>query len=859
MEALTLRDIKEKLHSLFGEDNRLVFWYDGEGDFEDTVDTLVPDDVTVLRLTGRNAFRAKLRLEHEDPEGRYLIYAPFTKPDVRQNVLEDTLLYSKEFYADQLSYFMADAHIPSRLRPAMERLKPFFFGPGGRSSAKVRAEAARRREDFLERSREFDWYTAEEKTLCRVAICTLVQARNTTVDDLFYGLFADSDSAMMAHWQQIQDFGLATSFWDLCKERFGYEAPKPDLDSLILALFAVTTFRDDLDKLPKPWQLYAQDSVQSRVNNCNVLLDNMMNHVLYQDRYDALSAKAASQLDAKNVLTKLPLELFLHTSSFACIDELFIQWVNDRLVGLDPNGEVGGLSLEALCDLRLKLHFGQHFRSEYSLLLAAQKLLARQDYEPRTTLKELTETYCQSDYQIDTEYRHFFTAYDALDGENPGQFDTLRALVQNFYQNAFLEPLLLQWNEAYGSDYLQEIVPRQRYFYQDEVRPVKEKVAVLISDAFRLEAAKELAARFRDDENCSVEEKVRIAPLPSITLLGMAELLPHDTLELTRDDTPKVLLDGKPCATTTQREKLLQQENPRSAAIRYDDLVAMKASELKSFSAGKEVIYVYHNRIDATGEASKTENSVFQAADQTIDELFRLVKRLSKSGNIYRFLITADHGFLYTRKALDPTDKLDTVEAGKTWMTDRRFLLMDQPVDREGIYSIPLGKSLGNEDTRSIVLAKGMSVFKCHGGMNYVHGGSSPQELLVPCLFISTRKGLVDTEDVGLALINDIRKITAFHVKFSFYQEQAISDVVKPVTYRIRFETGSGEIISNEVLYRAESKAAAPGDRIVVLSFDLQKKNYDLNDRYYLKVINEKTGQETLAREVVMDLPDVEL
>lgn len=598
---------------------------------------------------------------------------------------------------------MADAHIPSRLRPAMERIKSFFFGPSGRSSAKARAEATRCREDFLERSREFDWYTAEEKTLCRVAVCTLVQARNTTVDDLFYGLFADSDSAMMAHWQQIQDFGLAAPFWDLCKERFGYEAPEPDLDSLILALFAVTTFRDDLDKLPKPWQLYA------------------------------------------------------------------------------------------------------------------------------------------------------------LDGENPGQFDTLRALVQNFYQNAFLEPLLLQWNEAYGNDYCQEIVPRQRYFYQDKVRPVKEKVAVIISDAFRLEAAKELAARFQDDENCSVEEKVRMAPLPSITLLGMAELLPHDTLELTQDDTPKVLLDGKPCASTAQREKLLQQENPRSAAILYDELIAMKVSELKRFSAGKEVIYVYHNRIDATGEASKTENSVFQAADQTIDEIFRLVKRLSKSGNIYRFLITADHGFLYTRKALDPTDKLDTVEAGKTWMTDRRFLLTDQPVDREGIYSIPLGKSLGNEDTRSIVLAKGMSVFKCHGGMNYVHGGSSPQELLVPCLFISTRKGLVDTEDVGLALINDIRKIAAFHVKFSFYQEQAISDVVKPATYRIRFETGSGEVISNEVLYRAESKAGAPGDRIVVLSFDLQKKNYDLNDRYYLKVINEKTGQEVLAREVVMDLPDIEL
>lgn len=41
----------------------------------------------------------------------------------------------------------------------------------------------------------------------------------------------------------------------------------------------------------------------------------------------------------------------------------------------------------------------------------------------------------------------------------------------------------------------------------------------------------------------------------------------------------------------------------------------------------------------------------------------------------------------------------------------------------------------------SWVLAKGMSVFKASGGMNYVHGGFSPQELLAPSLFISTKTG----------------------------------------------------------------------------------------------------------------------
>lgn len=189
---------------------------------------------------------------------------------------------------------------------------------------------------------------------------------------------------------------------------------------------------------------------------------------------------------------------------------------------------------------------------------------------------------------------------------------------------------------------------------------------------------------------------------------------------------------------------------------------------------------------------------------------------------------------------------------------DQRFFVTDEPVDREGIYSIPLGKCLGNDDTRYVVLAKNMSVFRSAGGMNYLHGGSSPQELLVPCLFISTRKGLVDTEDVALNLINDVHRITSFHVKLSFYQDQPVSDIIKATTYRVRFETAGGEIISNEVLYRAESKSTTPGERIVTLGFDLQKKNYDLNDRYYLKVINDRTGKETLAREIIMDLPEVE-
>lgn len=857
MEELSMKDIREKLLQLF-DASRIVFWYDPGEDFKDTVEELVPPDVTVLPLTDRNTFRVKIHLEHEDPVGKYLVYAPFVKPDVRKNHLEDTLLYSREFYADQLSYFMASAKIPVRLRPAVEKLRTFLFGPKDHSNRKLRAEAAKRRENFLERARAYDWLTLEDKSLYRVAICTLVDARNTTVDDLFYGLFGSREEEMAARMEAIRRFGLESDLWALCRERYGYEEANPTLERFILSLFVVTTFRDHLDKIPKKWDLYATIDLKNRVNNCNVLLDNMMNHVLYQERFDSLSQKAAQDLDAVHVLAKLPLTLFLSTSSFACVDELFIQWVKDRLVSLDAQAEMEGLSLEDVCQKRLSLHFGDKFRAEYTMLLAGKKLLELQNYVPRNTLQELTDSYCQSDWRADTEYRHFVTAYDAVEGERAGQFDTLRNMILNLYQNEFLEPLLLHWNDAYQTEYQRQVVPFQKDFYEEEVSPIKEKVAVLISDAFRLEAARELAEKFRNDENCSVEEKVRMAPMPSVTFLGMAELLPHQALELQHDTSPKVLLDGRPCVTTNQREKILQARNLHSAAIDYDSLLALKAVELRNFSAGKEVIYVYHNRIDATGEALKTESSVFQAVQQTIEELFRLVKRLSRTGNIYRFLITADHGFLYTRGKLEEADKLEVGDAGNIWLKDRRFLLADHAVEREGVYSLPLGKTLCNDDDRYVILAKGMSVFKASGGMNYVHGGSSPQELLVPCLFISTKRGIVETEDAKPMLINEIRKISSYHVKLSFYQDQPVSDVVKAAAYKIHFETGSGELISNEPLYRAESKETKQGERVSTLEFDLQKRPYDSNERYYLKIINAVTGKEIYSREVLLDLPEME-
>ena len=69
------------LQKLYREEGaRIVFWHDPEREFEESLSDLELDDIRLLRLDEVPALEAKTRLEQEDTEGRYLLYAPFEQP-----------------------------------------------------------------------------------------------------------------------------------------------------------------------------------------------------------------------------------------------------------------------------------------------------------------------------------------------------------------------------------------------------------------------------------------------------------------------------------------------------------------------------------------------------------------------------------------------------------------------------------------------------------------------------------------------------------------------------------------------------------------------------------------------------------
>ena len=82
-----------------------------------------------------------------------------------------------------------------------------------------------------------------------------------------------------------------------------------------------------------------------------------------------------------------------------------------------------------------------------------------------------------------------------------------------------------------------------------------------------------------------------------------------------------------------------------------------------------------------------------------------------------------------------------------------------------------------------------------------------------------------------------------------------MSDTVKPLKARIRFEADDGEIISNEVLHVADSTDGNPRERMFRLRFDIKRKSYSQDKKYYLRVLDDKRNAVVMERQVIIDLP----
>lgn len=830
MAELNLKQIIDRLNAEFtGDTRKLVFWYDDKGEFREDMEDVTLENAKIYRLEPDNQFYTKIFLEREDMTTNYLIYAPFPKPDVKDNHLEDTLLYSKRFFADRASLLSVDLGIEEKYKPIIEKHIKFF-------ASKERTQ----------RFYDLEIENFNEENILVGMLASICRTRTCSFEEVIRVMLTDGELQDNKFLAEIEKYDLISAFWKLCEQHFGYTDPKPNLEKLLVTLFVTATERQISGDVPQPWKTF----VSYKSGNIIAFLDNLSNSVLYRDRYDELSAHVAAGLQLNTVLSGYLPEDLVDCDTFIAIDQVLIKWVMDRLIAEDTGAKLDRYDIPAICDKRMKMHFGRKTEKTYQLLDSAYHLIEAAKYVAPEGFKNTITRYRKQDMLIDQQYRKFYFCYDAM--EDTGAFETLRSLVENIYTNEYLAKLLPKWNEGIQEENAMTEIPLQRNFYRRHISNAKERTVVIISDAMRYEVGQELLARMQDDPKCTAKMDIQLSMLPSYTRLGMASLLPHTTLTMTNDF--RVLADDVLCDNLAGRQTVLQNHVPNGVCVQFDDIKGLKKNDLRDIFTGKQVVYVYHNQIDARGDKANTEDEVFVACEEAIQEIMDLIRRISTNANTYHFIVTADHGFIYKRDKVTESDKIGGV-SGKNAFINRRFIVAQEPVIDEGVEFMPMSLILGNNDTKIVSYPVSSNVFKvAGGGQNFVHGGSSPQEMLVPVLDIKMERGHMETRPAQIALVSMVQKITNLITTMDFIQSDAISDTIKPATYKLYFISEDNEKISNENIYVADSRDADATKRIFRMRFTFKNKKYDKDKQYYLVAYDDTTGLESFRHPVIMDL-----
>ncbi|MEQ2466697.1 BREX-1 system phosphatase PglZ type A [Niallia hominis] len=812
-----------------GEQRKIVFWVDKDNEFTEDIEQLTVDKVKVHTLTDRNQFQTKYLLEEEDSKSPYLIYTNI-ELGVEDNWLADTVFYSKTFYADRISLILSELNIDPSLRATIKKYERFF--------------------NNKERFRKFSALNIEtysEGIIEQSIMSVLCNVRTPDFEEVLKAVLMDTlDDKENKLLSLLEKFFDIEVFWNYVSNHYGYEREKKSLKTLFIHL-VVTAFSQSVGE--ENLNVLGDFISNRNKTNAVVFIDHWMHHKTDYMVFDEYAKMAEQEIQLSNIINNLPIETFKQADTFPYVDRAIIIYIANGLVTqLEDYDEY-----TKLIKLRRAKHYYDNFASIYEALYYTVKIhefyKEHQQGIPQGRAIDLYQAYVNDYHLMDTYYRKFYVAYD--EESNHDLLKKLKMLVENLYTNWYMGELSSHWSQAVESEMTQDWslpgIKNQQHFYSsfiDSKVRNGERVFVIVSDAMRYEIGVELADRLNTETMGVCDVETLLGVVPSITKLGMPSLLPHKEIDI--DTNARVFVDGKDSSGLENRKKIIESKVAESIAVHFQDVLAMNKAGRRETFKGKKLIYIYHDTIDAMGDKASTEVYTFNAVETSLNQLYDLVKiiRDDLSGtNVY---ITADHGFLYQRDELEESDKIgqdsiDNIEV------KRRYILSQEQREVSGQLAINLSSVIKNEQQLTAYLPKATLRYKMQGsGINFVHGGASLQEIVVPLLTFKNKrtgqKGAKAIKKVDIKLTNTTRKITNSIFNLEFFQTEKVEDKTTPRTVVIYMADEGGAVISNEETIIGDRPFDNPADRTFKIRFVLKNISYDRNKTYYLTIRDTETS-----------------
>ncbi len=830
---MDIQEIQDQLNrKLSGSRRKLVFWYDDDGSYEEEVDHLqLAEGNKLWKLTGRNYFATKLLIEEQDPESGYLIYAPFPRPADKENSLADMFYYAEHFYSDKLLQLMGELKIPGECEEQVKKYKKFWTSG---NTARFRAL-------------EIQEYTPE--TIDLGIICALAGVKTLRFEEALRRIVLAGTKDNVV-FKKLVNQKIQGVFWQLCRKNYGYEDENPTLEKFLRSMVVTYIDAQMAGNEPEEWKKFRA----SKQNDAFIFVKNLMGNEESRAFYDSLAERTARELDVKGVLLHIPLPRVLACDAFSEFDENLIDWMISKIEDHMLDERIDGLSIPEICKLRMETgyHFSDAYREKYQMMYYAYEAIRQVSlHTVQTSVREEVEAYGAKTYWIDTCYRKFYYYLDRVGmSEN---VEKIRDLVENMYTNRYLAHVTCHWNQLLSDQaYRTYAGAKEENFFYSYVEPFmreggKEgRVVVIISDGLRYECGRELMDNLELDEKCDGSLDLMLGVLPSETTLGMAALLPHEEIRV--DENLNIYADGLPCGNSLlERQRILQRTVPRSACYDFDRVRNAKQAEVRQMFQDKDLVYIYQNQIDSRGEGQRSENEVFHACQEAMGEIQEMIRRLTGYISNTRYLVTGDHGFIYKREKLEESDKI-AVDALHPGYKNKRFLLSKSPIQSDALTSRSLAY-LGKSNETYVTTPLGADIMKMPGGgQNYVHGGSSLQEMAIPVLKITTFKGKQETDFVNVELSTFNHRVTDIQIKLDFMQMEPVTDTVKPRRLLAFFVDGDGHKISFDVPITANRKDPDPKKRLFTEKFTLKSGRYVRGQEYFLVLADQDQETKELRR-----------
>lgn len=859
MPSMDLQKITQDLNRRFAAPlpefyrRRIIFWYDEDREFEDKIEELVLENASILVLTGNNTFAAKKLLAADDTTSNYLVYSPLRYEKLEDNWLINIELYSEEFRADLNSIWMDEMDLPNNatVRRMVKGYRKFFNSMECRKSVAAMAQHIT---------------TASQLHLAVMAsICGLKDARPASIIRAVLSQSLELDSNSI--YQDFVKYGAQNPFWVMVAQATGYsEGDDVDLGRLathIMLTAATRTMRSEfligLDSfISIPHQSYCYDLVSDWLQSDD-------NDGLFQiARFVEYAARLSQRFDNMEV------EDLKDTECFPCINECILKHlmkdISDYIINVD--------AISAVVEKRRTMVWYDAVSCYYEGILQVANM--QEFFHDHATgfhlaqARQIWKAYTTDYYKMDTYYRQFHLCFDrSLTVSNEVLDDLFKHVVEKvegLYNGWFLNQLSSNWSDVSADELAQYgrilEVNQQEQFYRSRVASCDSRVYVIISDALRYEVAASLTEQLRRETQSKVTLESVQSIFSTITKFGMAALLPHNKLNVVQkaNGGVSVLVDGA-STEMPNRDKVLKGAHSASVALQYKNIIKMKRADRQALVKGMDIVYIYHDKVD---EASHTaDNLVFPACDDAISEIKNIVRIICNEFGGTRIFITADHGFLYTYSPLTEDDKVDKTSFNQQDVEyGRRYAIMQQGANPD--YLLPV--KFVDEESGLVAFTprENVRIKMSGGGLNFVHGGISLQEMVVPVIdyqylrssskTYQRNREKYDTKPVTLTLLSAARKISNMIFSLNFYQKEAVGDNRIACNYQLYFTDARGKQISDVAHIIADKTSDNGQNRTFRCSFKLKSLKYSNRDSYYLVIVDESGLQAPQREEFQIDI-----